>query len=306
MKAKYLTTAILLVLFSLFNLANAQKHNAKALQVFSEEKASEYQLNKAAAIEFAKLNNLPIRIDKDGVLLELQFIDELGMPQYYITHNENAAKTISTNQVYTGGSAGLNLSGSGVLVHEWDGGTVLHTHQEFGGRVTNEDATATHYHATHVAGTIMAAGVQSAAKGMAFEANLEAYDWNNDWSEMAAAAAAGALISNHSYGTSRGWNYSDGAWTWYGNTGISTEEDYLFGFYNSWTAGWDQIAYNAPYYLMIKSAGNDRNDTGDGPYPADGPYDCIGPQAIAKNILSFPNSKLLICSLYFVYQLLRS
>ena len=61
------------------------------------------------------------------------------MPVYYITNNVNSAKTISTNKVYPGEVAGLNLSGQGITLREWDGGKVLDTHQEFGGRITLSD-----------------------------------------------------------------------------------------------------------------------------------------------------------------------
>ena len=66
---------------------------------------------------------------------------------YYQTDNATAAATISTDQVYSGGSAGLNLDGSGITVREWDGGAVRLTHQEYGGRVVMGDgASTTHYH----------------------------------------------------------------------------------------------------------------------------------------------------------------
>ena len=38
--------------------------------------------------------------------------------------------------------------------------------------------------------------------------------------------------------------------------------------------------------LIIKSAGNDRTDIGDGTRPPDGPYDCLEPKSVAKNILT--------------------
>ncbi len=107
---------------------------------------------------------------------------------------------------------------------------------------------------------------------MAPNASLRAFDWNSDLAEMAAEAASGALVSNHSYGFARGW-YGG---SWYGTPSISTQEDYKFGFYDSYAQAWDLVAYDAPYYLIVKSAGNDRNDCGDGTYPCDGPYDCIG------------------------------
>ncbi len=276
----------LLLLISTVSVSFSQTvTNTEALQNFAKEKAVKSQNDRDAVNDYAQRYNIPIRTKSNGKVTELMFIDDFGLPQYYVTHNENAAKTISTNKVYSGGGAGLSLSGSGVMVHEWDAGTVLSTHQEFGGRVTIGDVTADDDdHATHVAGTIMAAGVVSAAKGMAFSANLTSYDWSSDESEMASEAAGGALVSNHSYGTARGWN--DG--TWHGNISISNDEDYLFGFYNSWAADWDEIAYNAPYYLIVKSAGNDRGDNGDG-HPQDGGtsgFDCIGPKGVAKNILT--------------------
>ena len=244
-----------------------------------------YERLKSEALEFAQRNNVPVRFDTYRHLYEIQYILN-GIPQYYVTHNEDAAISISTDKVYSGGGAGLSLSGAGITPREWDGGGVRLSHQEYGGRVTQGDSPgSTHYHATHVAGTIMAAGVVSSAKGMAYEANLRAFDWNNDNSEMASEAAAGALMSNHSYGYVRGW--ANG--TWYGNPSISTQEDYLFGFYDANSQAWDQIAYDAPYYLICKSAGNDRNDCGNGTYPCDGApdgYDCIGQQGIAKNIMT--------------------
>lgn len=165
---------------------------------------------------------------------------------------------------------------------------------------------ATHYHSTHVAGTMVAAGATASAKGMSFQGTLAAYDWDNDDSEMASAAASGMKISNHSYGYITGW-YWNGDWYWWGDISISTTEDYGFGFYGSTAQAWDQIAYNAPYYTIVKSAGNDRNDSGPGPGGghyvwidngwvwsndtrdpdggADG-YDCISWNGTAKNIIT--------------------
>jgi len=133
---------------------------------------------------------------------------------------------------------------------------------------------------------MIASGVVANAKGMAPSASLRAFDWNSDESEMASEAANGALISNHSYGYGRGWVYNGSSWSWYGNTSISTQEDYLFGFYDSQAQDWDLIAANAPYYLIFKSAGNDRGDGPGTSPPNDGPYDCIGQQGVSKNILT--------------------
>ena len=284
-----------LILFSLFFTASILLHAQQTrpvtrvgqLKKFAEQKALEYEQKKAEAVAWARLNGYPVRIDTAGLLMEIQYIDDRGRPQYYGTNNAVAATTISTDQVYSGGSAGLSLDGSGITIREWDGGGVRLTHQEYGGRVVQVDGPiATHYHSTHVAGTMMAAGVVPAAKGMAYSADLRAFDWANDDAEMANEAINGALMSNHSYGYIRGWYRNGAFWLWNGDPGISLVEDYLFGFYDADARDWDQIARNAPYYLIVKSAGNDRDEGPNGNPPNDGPYDCIGTRGIAKNLLT--------------------
>jgi PKD repeat protein len=289
MRKKFYHIIFLLLLSSAVGFAQKTipTTNAEALESFAREKTNAFEKQKAYAIEWANLNGYPVRFEVEGRLIEIQYIDAFGNPQYYITDNSVAASTISTDQVYSGGSAGLNLDGSGITVREWDGGGVRISHQEFGARVVMGDgASPTSDHSTHVAGTIMAAGVQPNAKGMAFNANLRAFDWNNDNGEMGFEAAAGALLSNHSYGFVRGWYWTGTNWAWNGDNSISTTEDYLFGFYDSYSRDWDLIAQNAPYYLIVKSAGNDRGN-GPGTFPPnDGPYDCIGQQGVSKNILT--------------------
>ncbi|MCB2206904.1 MAG: S8 family serine peptidase [Bacteroidetes bacterium] len=289
MRKKFYHILILFLLLStvVFSQKTAPTTNVEVLESFAREKTIAYERLKAYAIEWANLNGYPVRLESEGQLMEIQYIDAFGNPQYYMTDNSVAASTISTNQVYSGGSAGLNLDGSGITVREWDGGGVRTTHQEYGGRVVMGDgASPTSDHSTHVAGTIMAAGVQPNAKGMAFNASLRAFDWNNDNGEMAIEGAAGTLMSNHSYGFVRGWYWTGATWAWNGNNAISNQEDYLFGFYDSYSRDWDIIAQNAPYYLIVKSAGNDRGD-GPGTFPPnDGPFDCIGQQGVSKNILT--------------------
>lgn len=199
-----------------------------------------------------------------------------GRPIFYATTNLDAAISVSTDAVWPGGSTGLDLTGtnpSGTLAI-WDGGQVRTTHQEFTGRVVVGDGGGgLSAHATHVAGTIVAAGITPQAIGMSYTATLISHDWGGDSSEMAAAAANGLLLSNHSYGFVAGWRYNydgSGEWFWFGDTDLSEVEDAGFGFYESTARTWDEIAHAAPYYLIVKSAGNDRNDTG--PAPGAGHY----------------------------------
>ena len=274
---------LIVCVFMLFTSVEAQVETKSAdLKSLSDRFTREFDKDKEQVIAFARANNIPLRIETDSVLMVLMAIDDNGIPQYYITNNAVAAATSSTNEVYSGGGAGLNLDGTGISVCEWDGGTIRTSHQEFGTRATNIDASAVSWHSTHVAGTIIAAGINPASKGMAYAAELKAYDWDYDNAEMATEAAGGNLLSNHSYGWVRGWSGG----VWYGNPAISTAEDYRFGFYDYSARDWDEIAVNAPYYLIVKSAGNDRGDSGDGSYPPDGPYDCIPQRGISKNVLT--------------------
>ncbi len=255
------------------------------------------------------------KILKDGTVIALQEIDELGMPVYYITYtNVLAAATTNTQKLYEGGTLGLSLSGKGIPTGKmaiWDGGAVLTTHVELNGRVRMRDnSTTVSNHATHVAGTIMARGVYAPARGMAYELpDLLAFDFNNDRAEMSANAAE-LLLSNHSYGSISGWYYnsdvSPARWEFWGAP--NEMEDYRFGYYNSTASDWDAICYYAPYYLPVKSAGNNRNVNGPavgqayyrynnagvmslaGPRPAgissNNGYDIIPTYGTAKNILT--------------------
>jgi len=245
------------------DLSAAQR--AQLLQ-FAQTQGEKWQAERAAAEVLARQLNLPIRQTfPDGRVIELQRFEN-GMPIYYTTCNLISARTISTDRVWPSGGAGLLLTGAGQTLGIWDEARVLVAHQEFGGRVTLSDgATALSQHATHVAGTMIASGVVPQAQGMASGAQLQAYDWNNDVAEMATAAANGIRVSNHSYVQLTGWEWNlrnDNLWYWAGNRTINAAEDYLFGFYGAITQSMDNLARNAPFYLIVRAAGNDRAHTG--------------------------------------------
>jgi PKD repeat protein len=284
---------IILALIGIGGYSFAQQGTNKAkLRELSQRLEQRHNERRAEALQFAASRGIPVQQTlPDGTFIELQFIEN-GRPVYYETQNINAAATTRADELWSGGSLGLSLDGSGFSgLGLWDGGAVRTTHQEFtnngSSRAIQQESNpmTVSDHATHVAGTLIAAGVVSGAKGMAYNSTLMAWDWDNDESEIAAAANNGLEISNHSYGFIHGWEGS----VWYGDKKISREEDYWFGFYSSYTQQLDEIAYNAPYYLYVKSAGNDRDDVGTGTYPPDGGidgYDCIGTRASAKNILT--------------------
>ncbi|MDP6668491.1 MAG: S8 family serine peptidase [Candidatus Krumholzibacteria bacterium] len=247
--------------------------------------------------------------------IQLMYVNERGFPLYQSITNLNAARTISTDEVWTGGATGLDLDGATITGNHlgiWDAGGVRLTHTEFNGRVVQIDSpAATHWHSTHCAGTLISAGEDASSKGMAHEAErLIAFDWDDDLAEMALSALFGMRASSHSYGFVTGWNQDNtGTWAWYGDSTLSTNEDHRFGFYMDESAEYDNLAHAAPLLLITKSAGNDRNDAGPGAggwhwhfqqansvwiwindnHAADGGatgYDTMGPKACAKNILT--------------------
>ncbi len=217
----------------------------------------------------------------------LQYLGPNNHPNYYSIDNASAAQTTGTNYLFEGAELGLSLSGENLTVGVWDGGQVQSDHVELSGRTSHKDnSTSSSNHATHVTGTILAKGVNPSARGMANNAKSNNYDFNGDVGEMISEAENGLILSNHSYGLVLGWSFN-GGWEWQGDASVSTVEDYRFGFYTAQSRSWDQIVFNNPYYLPVKSAGNDRNDTGSGTgAPADGPFDTIGPQGCAKNVLT--------------------
>jgi hypothetical protein len=317
MKKIFLLWVLLVLEVSAFSQVSSpreRRKNPQDLKQLSDRYAVEYQNKKAEAEKAAIQKGWIIREEyPDGRVIGIVELGLNGMPEYNTTYNLDAARTTGTNELWSGGSTGLNLTGSGFTIGEWDAGAVRISHQEFRigtgtSRVIQKDGSAyLHYHSTHVAGTMIAEGESASAHGMAPSANLHAYDWDNDYSEMLSANAVdGIILSNHSYGKIRGWDagYYDAYWR--GDTVVSRSEDYQFGFYGPVAKTLDSLAYVMQDFLFVRSAGNDRGESWIGghwvwdgtlgdwvrsswPREADGGtdgYDCIGNQAIAKNILT--------------------
>ena len=74
---------------------------------------------------------------------------------------------------------------------------------------------------------------------------------------MSTPGEAGKIqISSHSYGFISGWAREYNPPRWYGNWG--EPEAASFGLYDWYAAQWDDLCYNAPYFLPFKSSGNNR------------------------------------------------
>src|SRR5690606_21366848 len=105
-------------------------------------------------------------------------------------------------------------------------------------------------HATHVAGTMVARGAVTEARGMAFSVNIVGYNWANDLSELQVASGTGMLLTNHSYGILM-FIFNDNCQL----------ENWRPGCYTSYAIAWNLIAYANPMTLSEVSAGNEGSKT---------------------------------------------
>ncbi len=320
MQTNHLRNCFLLFFTFLFSIhiasAQSETQNA-ALRTFSKNLDQKYKEDRIVLEKLAKKKGWPLQMKtSNGSIAILTAVYANGLPEYTTTDdNIIAAATIGTNQLWSGGELGLNLDGSSPALKDrlaiWDGGKIRETHIELGtNRIIFKDgALVLSDHATHVAGTMIAKGINPVAKGMSFNAqNLLAFDFSNDVAEMS-AEASGLLVSNHSYGTIAGWrrNTSESnRWEFWGEWGAM--EDFKFGYYDNRAKLFDSLAFLAPNYLIVKSAGNNRSSIGPavdstywrfdatgvmidaGPRPAgissNNAYDIIPTYGTAKNILT--------------------
>ena len=218
-------------------------------------------------------------------------VTKSGIPVFRHILNAGAAATTGASRLQ-GDLIGLDLQGENMTVGVWDDGLVKN-HIELGNRIVTKEGLSETLHAIHVTGTIVATGLNPFAKGMAPKAKATTWYFDNDESKMAALARtdqSGLLFSNHSYGTPTGWTKTNGVWVWTGDSDISKDEDYRFGFYDVRAQSLDELALLAPYYTIVWAAGNDRIEVGDGTHPPDGNggtgFDCIIPDALGKNIIT--------------------
>jgi len=255
------------------------------LQAMAEEFTATAHANKQEALKLAKIHGWePIKYNASGTFDELMGVRDDGSPIYYTLYNVAAAKSTRTDHLNTGGSLGLDLNGQDMKVYVWDGGPTLPTHQEFNDQINpsrviiNDGVTILNrdsWHAQHVTGTILAAGVQPNAKGMAPLAQAFTHDWNNDLAEATTAAGAGMLLSNHSYGLD-----------------VNYLASHYFGAYEHTARAWDELMYNAPAYLPVFAAGNEGNYFGnDDPLNGNTAFDKLSGWQTAKNNLVVANAQ---------------
>ncbi|HEX7421422.1 MAG TPA: S8 family serine peptidase, partial [Thermoanaerobaculia bacterium] len=183
-------------------------------------------------------------------------------PRNLPIESENAVSAALSN-VTPLFSGPYNLSGQGVSLSYFELAQADASHKEFNGRLTSHtpfvgSATRDVQHATHVAGTMIAAGIDPLAKGMAPSATLDEYDANND-NFLDLKNALTSRSDNNSWGYILGWCTSgdcvSAGFVW-------GDSDLYYGGYDFLvTAPLDKITRDVGV-LMVHSAGNDAQNIG--------------------------------------------
>ena len=149
-KAAPALAATLLSLAVVAGAALAQREtNRPALEELSRRFAAELVAHRPQLYyDLLASDQEPQRSMNRNPDIQLMYIDDRGVPVFYQTTNLNAARTISTDDVWPGGGAGYSLSGLGTANADlgvWDAGGVRLTHVELVNRVifiTGDTASA--------------------------------------------------------------------------------------------------------------------------------------------------------------------
>jgi uncharacterized repeat protein (TIGR01451 family) len=220
-------------------------------------------------------------LDQLADLDEVRWIEDAPPPPKAL--NDGSRANVGADIVQ---SSPYNLSGSGVALGIWDGGSVDSGHDDFAGRLTLGEPSIVDEHATHVAGTMAGSGALSGTRGgstsqwrgMAPSATMVSYDfYGNVISEHNNPISAQSIMLSQN-----SWGYVVDSF--FGNCS-------LYGDYASLAPDFDQIVTGlyGRGISVIFAAGNSRDSMDCG--LSGGPpnyinYRNIAPPATAKNIIS--------------------
>ncbi|HJW95222.1 MAG TPA: S8 family serine peptidase [Thermoanaerobaculia bacterium] len=223
------------------------------------------ELERPFATDFDLPRNLRARIPAAGMkqlATDERVFTIHGATPRIANDNIDEAVTAHVDQIQ---AAPYNLDGNGVVLSYFELSPADATHPEFQGRLTthfpaNAD-TGDALHATHTGGTMIAAGLNAQAKGMAPKATLHGYDACDDCNWLGEKKnqlpIVGSIADNNSWGYILGWcdeGKGCNGFVWTGNA------EYI-GAYDSTDSAIDQISRNGST-LFVHSAGNDGNNAG--------------------------------------------
>lgn len=268
----------------------AESINRQNLQLIieNEEKSLNHQRQEIERLK--KLGFQEFIEDKDGSFSQLMGIDIWGNPIYLQTMNQNVVNTMGADVLHSGFD-GFSLTGDQMIIGLWEAKNPRLNHEilressntPYQSRITYDTNTQSYTtsgndirHATLVAGTLIGNQTNSGSphqldvRGLAYQANIHAYDWTLATSEMAMEALSGLLVANTSYGYN-----------------ASFLDKTIYGKYSEVSRDWDAIMCNAPFLQIVRPAGNTRDDS---PYivpqvnEKDG-FDLLESSGVSKNVL---------------------
>lgn len=197
-----------------------------------------------------------------------------GRPLQIKTANARAATLSKVTPLF---SAPYNLSGDGVVLSEYELATADTTHVQFGGRLiahfTLTNSTVNQRHATHVAGTIISAGIEDPSggagagplsKGMAPKATLHEFFTDPDFAVIVDSKdkdlkPLSIAADNNSWDFALAWQDSTSGWVWSGG------EDYYGGYDAFYSTPYELVAVKSGSPLFVHAAGNDGGTGNPGP-----------------------------------------
>jgi Subtilase family len=208
------------------NAAVAQKLNEFGAEVVSSERTFRTLLITIPAYSYNKLIQQP-------------WVLWIEAPDHQAVTENLPGKTLHRSNVLNDGPR--NLTGNGVRMGQWDGGKAG-PHLDFLNRIIIRDNVTSDDHHTHVAGTMLGAGlIDPFARGMAPKASLYSYDYNGSVStEVATSLSTDSIVISQN-----SWGYGDG----FVNCTVKDP-------YNSESRAQDININNYPYFLHVHSAGN--------------------------------------------------
>jgi subtilisin family serine protease len=202
----------------------------KSVGYYQKSRGLIMENRKEETLQSNALNALALYPDR-----KLAIVDGDKRDRHLSVFNLESAKMANVSKLW---SYPYYLNGEGMKIGLVDEGSVLDYHVELTGRVTNLSPMDTNLHATHVAGTLIASGINSKAHGFANQATLLSYSYSQYAfaKSIVKLAENDVLISNHSYG-------------YEGPIGI--------GEYDGISRDMDREIRNNPYIIAVVAAGND-------------------------------------------------
>ena len=277
---------LLLVSTLAISLMSAQSNDALNREFERQNKENNAKFDSYVAKRYGADKSPEILKKIEEQRSNLSGFDPSGKPYFLQSEDMDQIKNSNSDFLQNGTITGLtgSFNGENIKLTIFDGGRVFGGHVFFDNipnRITNKEASTMNYsaHATSVAGfmgarahtqTLTISGVPRSInfQGIAKNSTMDSYAFRSSILPGNTTAstvfqkiiAAQPKISNHSYGSNTGWSVETvsgaAALVWNGAFASPNESVDLQGTYFSSDQNYDQIVYNNPSYIIVKSSGN--------------------------------------------------